>query len=199
MLSREYEWIGALIFLVFWLGLFALVLYFSFRAFFRSQKHQREGLLKAAQQLQNALQQIQQLVLKIRANPIDSNAHDQLRQIALNCPQAGQNAFEAALLAVELSGGVPATKTLALLTGRLYYGSLRENGLVTVYDENAILNDINARVGREAPKVDPSTFHALPPSLPSLCPRCQTPLNSAQILGVDALECPSCGFSKKTN
>lgn len=37
-----------------------------------------------------------------------------------------------------------ALKQAALAKGRIYYGSMRENGSPTVYDETAIMNDINA-------------------------------------------------------
>jgi hypothetical protein len=37
-----------------------------------------------------------------------------------------------------------ADKSLALELGRKYYGSLRENGRVTIYDEQAITNDLNS-------------------------------------------------------
>jgi len=34
-------------------------------------------------------------------------------------------------------------KQAALAAGRAYYGSLRKNGLLTIYDETALTNDIS--------------------------------------------------------
>lgn len=53
--------------------------------------------------------------------------------------------YEGALFAVQQSGGAPNAKRFALLVGRLSLGSRRPDGLPTVYDEQAIANDISAR------------------------------------------------------
>jgi hypothetical protein len=150
---------------------------------------------------QCAIQQIHQLIPSLTLDPQNQNIHQQLLYLARSFPMASGNAYQAALLAVELSGGVPTTKTLALEIGRLYYSSLRKERLPTVYDENAILNDISARLGKVTHQVSDThqivtgAIQAAPPQLENTCPRCQAPMQSTQILGVKAWECSLCGFS----
>lgn len=56
-------------------------------------------------------------------------------------------AYDAALAEVAASKGDSAKKVAALEAGRRYYGGLRQDGAPTIYDEQAINNDINARSG----------------------------------------------------
>jgi hypothetical protein len=53
--------------------------------------------------------------------------------------------YETGLSAVTSSLGAPLAKTQALELGRLYYSTLRKDGTLTIYDEQAIANDIATR------------------------------------------------------
>ena len=53
--------------------------------------------------------------------------------------------YEVGLGAVSASHGTPLAKTQALGLGRLHYATLRPDGKLTLYDEQALANDIAAR------------------------------------------------------
>jgi hypothetical protein len=55
--------------------------------------------------------------------------------------------YEAALRALADSPGDPARRIAALQAGRAHYGGLRPGGTPTIYDEQAVANDISARTG----------------------------------------------------
>lgn len=55
--------------------------------------------------------------------------------------------YEAALRALADAPTDPAKRIAALDAGRAHYGGLRPNGAPTIYDEQALANDISARTG----------------------------------------------------
>jgi hypothetical protein len=85
----------------------------------------------------------QSLVLSDPTNP---NLHSDISRLSEWWPQLREVAYALALKTVESSGGTSSTKQIALLAGRRHYGSLRDDGNPTVYDEHAIQNDIESRV-----------------------------------------------------
>jgi hypothetical protein len=54
--------------------------------------------------------------------------------------------YQRTLEAISMSAGEPALKLLALQVGRIAHGKARPDGRVTVYDEQAMANDIAARI-----------------------------------------------------
>ena len=158
---------------VFWLGVMGIFVYWQFDSLMHSGDWQQSlfesvaviggmtlavaaigfllhvvsaAALRSESAALDAIQQIRDLIPALREDPLNATIHARLRSMSFKVPSASKDAYNASLLAVEPSGGVPAAKTLALAIGRIHYGSLRPNGIVTVYDENAILNDISARV-----------------------------------------------------
>ena len=89
-------------------------------------------------------------------------------------------------------------KSKALQLGREYYGSLREDGRITIYDEQAITNDINSmtntfnlvntvihKVEKEESKLNNSTSN----QKTLYCSKC----GKAYIPDVNKLYCEECG------
>jgi len=60
-------------------------------------------------------------------------------------PEEISRMYQQSLAAVESSKGIPAVKELALRIGRRSYSALRPDHRPTVYDEQAIANDIAMR------------------------------------------------------
>jgi hypothetical protein len=55
-------------------------------------------------------------------------------------------AYQRALDAVQTTRGNPRLKSLAITLGRLSYSAFRKDRNPTVYDEQAIANDVGARI-----------------------------------------------------
>ena len=62
----------------------------------------------------------------------------------------GRYYYQTALWCVEESSGKTAAKKLALDIGRWHFGRIRKGGRASIYDEQAINNDLSARVQYEA-------------------------------------------------
>lgn len=60
--------------------------------------------------------------------------------------KAREDAYTAALTALAENPAESKLKVAALEAGRAHYGGMRADGRATIYDEQAISNDINARV-----------------------------------------------------
>ena len=92
----------------------------------------------------NAANELYQIKSGLSENPELPELHEKLIAIASN-QIVSKEAYQIALDAVESSHGATICRKTALAVGRAYYGSLRPDKRVSMYDEKAIENDINAR------------------------------------------------------
>ena len=144
--NPEAERIMGLTVVIIALGGCCIVLFFAFRAFIRSQKSERERAAKHTMQLHNATSRLQQLYLQLVNSPDDASVHAELRQIVSTFPSFAAEVYVRALDAIESSKGAASTKRFALEMGRVSHSLNRPKGVPTSYDEQAIRNDISARV-----------------------------------------------------
>jgi hypothetical protein len=140
------EGLWALFIALVMLGFCVAVLFWSFRSFFRTMRQDRERELMRQQMLKRAREDMPKLLNALHASPDSRQIQEELLQIAQVLPQYSQKIYLVALTNVEQTNGASASKQFSLAAGRLHYGSLRPNGVLTIYDEQAIQNDINARV-----------------------------------------------------
>lgn len=84
-------------------------------------------------------------------------------------------------------------KSKALRLGRIYYGSLREDGNVTIYDEQAITNDLSSMTNTvnqlDSTSID-NCEHIIEPSQKKFyCSKC----GKAYIPNLNKIFCDECG------
>lgn len=115
-------------------ALAALLLYRHF-AGERSRANSRD----AAERL------IAQLAGAIQSEHSNRELHGQLLSAAGQSASIAARVYSLALECVEASRGGSAARQFALASGRLAYGLKRKGGKPTVYDEQAIFNDIDSR------------------------------------------------------
>lgn len=127
--------VDAILFLVFFLGIFAAILYFAFRAFFRSQREERQREV-----------QLLSLLADYRTDQTNRATQSEMLAIIRLSPRLATLVYAAALDAVERTNGGDGTKSLAVDAGRLMHGFNRGTGTPTSYDEQALQNDITSRV-----------------------------------------------------
>ncbi len=90
-------------------------------------------------------EQMQQLFITLAERPGDDGIQSGLLSISMNEPhEFSQRIYERCL---GMLPQYPQLKPFALELGRCHYGYLREGGLLTAYDEQAIQNDILANSG----------------------------------------------------
>ena len=85
------------------------------------------------------------LIRLLTNDPNDDGVHQELLRIQAIVPTISTAIYNSALGCVEITNGSSRTKQFALAAGRHKYGHVRENGVPTIYDEQAIQNDIIAR------------------------------------------------------
>lgn len=78
-------------------------------------------------------------------DPDSEEIREELLKLCGEFPLLSKNVYQAALTAVEKTGGSVGSKTFALTVGRVTYSQERPSGRPTIYDEQAILNDILVR------------------------------------------------------
>lgn len=133
----------------------AAAVYFSVRAFMRSEVRRKEKQwmqikaeeqlkAKAAEAAKDSERKLDELFAILESAPESPEVHSECIMIVEKYPGFAESVYQRALTAVEVSRGGSKSKQFALLAGRLAYGR-RRGGLVTQYDEQAILNDISAR------------------------------------------------------
>jgi len=86
------------------------------------------------------------LMTRLYVNETDAQLHSEVINFVRSNPTVGKLAYDAALQTVAKSNGKSSTKHLALEVGRIHFGSLRMGKRPTIYDEQAIQNDINSRL-----------------------------------------------------
>lgn len=99
------------------------------------------------------------IVTVLEANPTDQKSHAYAVKLFCEMNPPNRQAYSGPLykLALDIVAQHPeniSCRVFALETGRLHHGLHRPDGNVTVYDEQAIQNDILARSG-SAPQVVP--------------------------------------------
>lgn len=129
-LERIQSLIGVTLVLVFAVGVIGFAIW-RFLSFQKAQKNARDTVSTLGRLLDQ--------------RPVDESIHAELETIASKFPVLADTVYRMALCAVESSRGAPAAKRFALSVGRRAYGSKRSNGRPTIYDEQAIQNDIGAR------------------------------------------------------
>jgi hypothetical protein len=90
-------------------------------------------------------------ILQILAdNPINKQTHQEVFQILSDIPDishGGSNLiYSTALDILESNPESPLAKQFVLEVGRWHKGRIRDGGMVTIYDEQAIQNDILVRL-----------------------------------------------------
>lgn len=98
-----------------------------------------------ARRLKMARERLPVLAGKLEQSPDCGASQKELTQICQAFPQFSRQIYDLALRAVAASGGSVASKTFALNIGRISYSAGRPEGAPTIYDEQAILNDIRVR------------------------------------------------------
>ncbi|MDB4654254.1 hypothetical protein OAE40_00600 [Rubripirellula sp.] len=86
-----------------------------------------------------------ELVSDLRRSPSSLDIQDRVYEFVRANPQFRGTAYKHSLQAVQASRGSPESKSFALEMGRFVHGSSRPEGGPTIYDEQAIQNDIQAR------------------------------------------------------
>ncbi|MCA9220030.1 MAG: hypothetical protein KDA71_06860 [Planctomycetales bacterium] len=87
---------------------------------------------------------IARLVSAIQSEHSNRELHEQLLAVAGHSSAIAARVYSLALQCVEASRGGSAARQFALSAGRLAYGLKRKRGRPTVYDEQAIANDIES-------------------------------------------------------
>ncbi|AMV35635.1 hypothetical protein VN12_26320 [Pirellula sp. SH-Sr6A] len=111
----------------------------------RDSKKSSEASADEARRLKMARERLPVLAAKLEQSPDCELSQKELIQICQAFPQFARPVYDLALKAVAASGGSVAAKTFALNVGRASYSVGRPEGAPTVYDEQAILNDIRVR------------------------------------------------------
>ncbi len=81
----------------------------------------------------------------VKESPNDPQGLRELCTFVGNNLSYSEEAYSSTLDAVHETKGSPNAKSAALEVGRIHYGSQRPDFNVTIYDEQAIQNDIQAR------------------------------------------------------
>jgi hypothetical protein len=127
----------------------AVILFITLHSFSKTLRSEAQARAAAERQTTVELAKNQQRITELRRSmnddPGNRSVHEELVQIAIRFPSLAATVYNIALEAVESTNGAPGTKQLALKAGRLHYGALRPDGTLTVYDEQALQNDISAR------------------------------------------------------
>jgi len=96
---------------------------------------------------QSARSKLSRLLKELEGNPTDLSTHTAVYGFVRTFPHLANDAYQAALVLLE-NEAEPSLRVFTLELGRLAYGVQRPEGVPTVYDENAINNDILARTGK---------------------------------------------------
>ncbi|XZE35415.1 hypothetical protein SH501x_000906 [Pirellulaceae bacterium SH501] len=118
-------------------GVIALVVLIAFVAV----REQKDSMSR----LELAQKRLPVLAANLEQSPNCELSQKELTQICQAFPQFSKHVYNLALKGVASSGGSVAAKTFALNIGRISYSIGRPGGVPTVYDEQAILNDIRVR------------------------------------------------------
>lgn len=97
---------------------------------------------KCEQQQGHVLSLIDEMV----ADPTNAEIRNKLVWVAQRFPDNAHSIYQFALNAVKETKGDPDMKAFALSVGRASYGANRPGGNPTIYDEQAIQNDIASRL-----------------------------------------------------
>ena len=79
-------------------------------------------------------------------NPASAELQNHVMRTVATYSYLSKIGYDATLVAVEKTNGSPPAKRVALEVGRLHFGTLRPDRRPTIYDENAIQNDIQTRI-----------------------------------------------------
>ncbi len=113
----------------------------------RSKKEEAERQREAFyRQSQIDFEKLLGLFDELKASPISVPIQNQIYDLVARYPLFGKDSYQISLEMIGVSKGDPVAKQFALKIGRQYLGSLRETGQPTVYDEQAIQNDIAAQI-----------------------------------------------------
>ena len=88
----------------------------------------------------------EELIATVESNPGDETSRNNACLLAQRFPEYADKLYRLALRLLEERPDVSGLKEFALSSGRASYSSKREDGAVTIYDEQAIQNDISVRV-----------------------------------------------------
>ena len=121
-----------------------LVVGFVVLAGFLLYRHFAAERAKAAAR-ESAARLLSRLASAINEDHSNRELHGQILAAAGCSADAAARAYRLALDCVEASHGSGAARQFALSAGRLAHGMRRKGGQPTVYDEQAIANDIDSR------------------------------------------------------
>lgn len=110
-----------------------------------AKERQQRGWQQQASRHQIAESRLPVLFQMLASAPDNATATAEIMQHLRACPSLASNSYQAALNIVQQTNGAPAAKILALELGRLFFASNRPDGNPTIYDEQAINNDIKMR------------------------------------------------------